>query len=109
MNVLDLIVIVFRSVTYHDLLQQDGEVRSLEIFLSPGEIVRQFSVQVDIARDEGEEQVVETLVMAPVLGDITNETVFNDDKLVNFTMNTREQAHYFGTNGAFGSVVIRIR
>merc|ERR1711988_1330671 len=77
------------------------------MFLSPGEIVRQFSVWVDITRDDG--KIVETLVTAPVLGDITNETVFNNEKMVNFTMNTREQAHYFGTNGAYGPLIIHIR
>ena len=96
-----------RSVTYHDLLQHERTMRSLKVFLSPGEIVRQFSVWVDINRDDG--KIVETLVTAPVLGDITNETVFNNEKMVNFTMNTREQAHYFGTNGAYGPLIIHMR
>ena len=43
------------------------------------------------------------------VGDISNETVFENEKLVNFTLNTREQAHYFGTNGALGTLRIEIR
>ena len=93
------------------------------MFLSPGEIVRQFSVLVSLSRDN----ISRTLVTAPVLGnylfdketlsqtsstpagDVSNETVCENERLVNFTMNTREQAHYFGTNGAYGTLLIEIR
>ena len=111
-------------MTYHDLLHTEGPVSRLEMFLSPGEIVRQFSVLVSLSRDN----ISRTLVTAPVLGnyfnfndketlptssnpagDVSNETVCENERLVNFTMNTREQAHYFGTNGAYGTLLIEIR
>ena len=111
-------------MTYHDLLHTEGPVGRLEIFLSPGEIVRQFSVLVSVTRDN----ISQTLVTAPVLGnscyidketlremsstpvgDVSNETVCENERLVNFTLNTREQAHYFGTNGAYGTLAIEIR
>ena len=55
---------VARSVTYHDLLHTEGPVSRLEMFLNPGEIVRQFSVLVSVSRDN----ISQTLVTAPVLG-----------------------------------------
>ena len=82
------------------------------MFLRPGEIVTSFSVEVDItAEDEDDE--VETEVIASILGDISNETLMLDQSLseqhVNFTMNTREQAHYFGSSGFYGTVTVLFR
>ena len=43
------------------------------------------------------------------VGDVSNETVCENERQVNLTLNTREQAHYFGTYGAQGTLVIEIR
>ena len=86
--------------------------------------MRQFSVLVSVTRDN----ISQTLVTAPILGnscyivketlremssspigDVSNETVCENERLVNFTMNTREQAHYFGTNGVYGALLIEMR
>merc|ERR1712106_450602 len=57
--------------------------------------------------------ILDLAVHASVLGDISNETVANVDSptrgLVNFTMNTREQAHHFGSQGFYGTVGVQYK
>ena len=78
-----------------------------KMFLNPGEIVKSFSVEVDITAEDDEE-IVDTEVFASILGDIGNETLV-DNTFVNFTMNILEQAHYFGSSGFYGTVTVMCR
>ena len=94
-------------MSYEDLLFADNETWSeTKMFLSPGEIVKSFCVEIVI---DGQD-IAETVATASVLGDITNETLVIDEvtgTLVNFTMNTLEQAHYFGSSGFYGTVSVK--
>eukprot|EP00092_Neocalanus_flemingeri_P036312 GFUD01039534.1.p1 GENE.GFUD01039534.1~~GFUD01039534.1.p1 ORF type:complete len:745 (+),score=138.61 GFUD01039534.1:188-2422(+) len=96
------------SVTYEEGLQKNQGMYFHKMFLRPGEIVRHFSVNIEIAEKY---EILNLGVHASVLGDISNETIVEDEtpkrRLVNFTMNTREQAHHFGSNGFYGSVVVQ--
>lgn len=82
---------------------------AMDMFLCPEEILHNFSVQVVIKCEE--ETIVETKVSASVLGDINNETleeISENRQLVNFTMNTLEQAHYFGSSGFYGTLNLQV-
>ena len=96
--------------------QDDSSWKVSKLFLSPGEIVKSFNVdillsQVILTSDwltqnnaylwlVKEVEVLDCEVVASVLGDITNETVLQRDysstdnleNLVSFNMNTLEQA-----------------
>ena len=86
-----------------------------KMFLKPGEIVGSFSVGVEIGVDDhcASEQMLETEVFASILGDISNETLTEEQgierQFIDFNMNTREQAHYFGSSGFYGTVTILFR
>ena len=83
---------------------------TLDMFLCPEEILHNFSVKVDIKCEE--DIILGTEVSASVLGDINNETleeISEKRQLVNFTMNTREQAHYFGSSGFYGTLNLNVK
>ena len=96
-------------MSYEDFLFADNESWiEAKMFLSPGEIVKSFCVEIFIE----DEDILETIATASVLGDITNETLVSDrvqGTMVNFTMNTLEQAHYFGSSGFYGTVSVKFR
>lgn len=96
------------SVTYEEGLQMSEGLYVHKMFLRPGEIVRHFNVKIEIAEKH---EIQDLDVHASVLGDISNETVVDigipSKKMVNFTMNTREQAHHFGSKGFYGSVIVQ--
>merc|ERR1719452_98377 len=62
----------------------------MEMFLCPEEILHNFSVEGDIKSE-------------------TLEEISEKRQLVNFTMNTREQAHYFGSSGFFGTMNLQVK
>ena len=98
-----------RSVIYAEELEMNETRLTMDMFLCPEEILHNFSVQVDIKCEE--DTIVETKVSASVLGDINNETleeISENRQLVNFTMNTREQAHYFGSSGFYGTLNLQV-
>ena len=99
-----------RSVIYVEELEMNETRLTLDMFLCPEEILHNFSVKVDI---KGEEDIIlNTEVSASVLGDINNETleeISEKRHLVNFTMNTIEQAHYFGSSGFYGTLNLHVK
>lgn len=102
------------SVTYEEEVPVTSPLHyRLELFLDVGEVVRDghFSVMVEVA----EERPVRGLVVRtlhPVIGDITaesvEEAVEGDERWAraNLSMNTREQACYFGSAGVHGELVL---
>ena len=48
-----------------------------------------------------------------ISGDISNDTINENEgsnnKVINFTMNTIEQAHHFGSKGFFGNVAVQFK
>jgi len=97
------------TVTYEDVLKKKDGFYIHEMFLKPGEIVKHFNVDIEIV-DHFEIQ--DLSVHASVLGDISNETISEVERgsthaLVNFTMNTREQAHHFASKGFYGTVSVQ--
>ena len=99
-----------RSVIYVEELEINNTRLTMDMFLCPEEILHNFSVEVDIKCEE--DTILGTEVGASVLGDINNETleeISEKRQLVNFTMNTREQAHYFGSSGFFGTLNLQVK
>ena len=99
-----------RSVIYVEELEINNTRMTMDMFLCPEEILHNFSVEVDIKCEE--DTILGTEVGASVLGDINNETleeISEKRHLVNFTMNTREQAHYFGSSGFFGTLSLQVK
>lgn len=96
------------SITYEERLEMKQGLYFHKMFLRPGEIVHHFSVQIEIVENY---EILDLGVHASVLGDISNETVVKNMNpnhgFVNFTMNTREQAHHFGSKGFYGTVGIQ--
>ena len=118
---------VSRSVRYEEEVGGNGSWAAVTMFLCPGEIVASFSVELDLGTEAASRD--HTQVTASVLGDISNETVEDTGTRsvdsgyksvfiqylplpsfrVNFTMNTVEQAHYFGSSGFYGTVTAVFR
>jgi len=101
---------VTMSVIYVEELEINNTRLTMDMFLCPEEILHNFSVEVDIKCEE--DTILGTEVGASVLGDINNETleeISEKRQLVNFTMNTREQAHYFGSSGFFGTLNLQVK
>ena len=85
---------------------------TMDMFLCPEEIIHNFSVEVFIRSVEEDDAILETEVSASVLGDIKKETLEEISEwrqLVNFTMNSREQAHYFGSSGFYGMLSLQVK
>jgi len=102
------------SVTYEEVIIPVAPMHyRLQMFHDVGEIVRDshFSLTVDIT----EERMVRNLRMRalhPAIGDMTKETVTlpveGNSKWgrVSLSLNTREQACYFGSRGVHGQLVV---
>ena len=95
---------------YLEELQSNETGLAMDMFLCPEEILHNFSVEVDIRCEN--DTIIETEVSASILGNINNETLeelSEKRQLVNFTMNTREQAHYFGSSGFYGTLNLKVK
>ena len=96
-------------LTFEHLLEKRDGRYFYGLNISPGQLVKDFHIRLDIEENEG--KVLKDLkITAPVMGHLSRDAVHQErdcSATVNLTMSIGEQYHYFGNHGFTGDFVLQ--
>ena len=94
------------SLVYENLLERKSGLYQHALNLSPGEIIYDFMVRISICENKNVSDVAVTASGVDDVSEfITVEAKNENDTGILFTMNSREQAHHFGSPGFSGTLL----
>ena len=99
---------IFVALTFEHLLEKRDGRYCYGLNISPGQLVRDFRIGLDVEENEG--KVLEDLkVTVPVMGLVAGDAVQlerDSSATINLNMSIGEQYHYFGNHGFTGDFVV---